>query len=101
MAGSACSICDTFWRLYAHAVENLHELVRKHRDVYDRGDKNSMEMLDYEIAIAESTLHSIRQERLRHDQLRHCPPMQLKEPLRSPKSPGSEQGGEAQHGGSR
>ena len=73
MADSPCAICDTFWRLYTRAVENLHELVRKHGDMRDRGDSGSCEMLSYEIAIAESTLRAIRVERRRHDRIRHRP----------------------------
>jgi len=90
VADPPCPICDTFWRLYGRAVENLHELVRKHRDERDRADKCSCEMLEYEIAIAESTLHSIRAERRRHERRRHAlaPPRESKPQGREPRQAG-------------
>lgn len=80
MADIVCPICDTFWRLYSRAVENLHELVGKHRDMRERGDNSSREMLEYEIAIAESTLHNIRHELRRHEEVRHSAAPQQPKP---------------------
>jgi len=75
-----CSLCETFWRLYAHAADNLQELVGKHRNARDGDDRNSMEMLAHEIAIAESTLRTVRRELHRHELARHRSHQQEKKP---------------------
>ena len=67
----ACSICDTLWRLYAKAAENLHELVGKHSDAKGNGGGNNVELFDHEIAIAESSLRAVRHEIRRHEAARH------------------------------
>jgi hypothetical protein len=66
-----CPLCDTFWRLYAHAADNLQELVGKHQNARDGEDRNSIEMLAHEITIAESTLRTVRRELRRHELARH------------------------------
>lgn len=67
----ACPTCDTLWRLYAKAADNLHELVGKFRDSRDKGDANTADILSHELAIAESSLRSVRRELLRHERSRH------------------------------
>jgi hypothetical protein len=66
-----CPLCETFWRLYARATDNLSELVSKHKAARDGDDRNSIEMLAHEIAIAESALRSVRLELHRHESYRH------------------------------
>ena len=67
----ACPVCDTLWRLYTRAADNLHELNGKHRDARDKGDPNSSEILAHEITIAESALPVVRRELRRHQVARH------------------------------
>ena len=67
----ACPVCDTLWRLYGRASENLHELIGKHTDSRDKGDRNSTDLLAHEIAIAESALGAVRRELRRHEVARH------------------------------
>ena len=66
-----CPLCETFWRLYARAADNLQELVGKHRNAQDGDDRNSIEMLAHEITIAGSALRSVRLELRRHERARH------------------------------
>ena len=68
----ACPVCDTLWRLYAKAVENLHELVGKRTEAHDRGDQNTLEILTCEISIAQSALPVVRRELRRHEASRHA-----------------------------
>lgn len=72
----ACSICDTLWRLYARAADNLHELVGKHSDAKGNGSGNTVELLDHEITIAESSLRAVRHELRRHEKARHNRPQE-------------------------
>ena len=67
----ACPVCDTLWRLYSQAADNLHELNGKHRDARGQGDQNTLEILAHEITIAESALPVVRRELRRHEVLRH------------------------------
>jgi hypothetical protein len=67
----ACAVCDTLWRLYGRATDNLHELVGKHGDAREKGDQNSVEVLSHEVTIAESTLGLVRREIRRHERSRH------------------------------
>jgi hypothetical protein len=68
----ACPVCDTLWRLYKQATDNLQALVGKHADVRGQGDQNSVEILSHEITIGESTLGAVRRELRRHEGLRHA-----------------------------
>lgn len=76
----ACPICDTLWRLYGKATDNLHELVGKHREGRDKGDQNTADILSHEIAIAESTLRAVRCELQRHEDARHGKRQEKQEP---------------------
>jgi hypothetical protein len=67
----ACPICDTLWRLYKQATDNLQTLVGKHADLRGQGDKNSVEILSHEITIGESSLRAVRRELRRHEGVRH------------------------------
>jgi hypothetical protein len=67
----ACPVCDTLWRLYAAAEDNLHTLVDKHGDARGRGDRNTFEILSHELTIAESAVRSVRRELRRHEVARH------------------------------
>jgi hypothetical protein len=67
----ACSVCDTLWRLYTQAADNLHQLNGKHTDARGKGDQTTVEILAHEITIAESTLPIVRRELRRHEQARH------------------------------
>jgi hypothetical protein len=67
----ACPVCDTLWRLYTQATDNLHELNGKHRDARGSGDENTVEILACEITIAESALPVVRRELRRHEMSRH------------------------------
>jgi hypothetical protein len=67
----ACPVCDTLWRLYSQAADNLHELNGKHRDARGGGDQNKVEILACEITIAESALPVVRRELRRHEMARH------------------------------
>lgn len=67
----ACPVCDTLWRLYTQAVDNIRELSGKHRDARDKGDQNAAEILAHEITIAESALPTVRRELRRHEMGRH------------------------------
>ena len=68
----ACPVCDTLWRLYSQAADNLHELNGKHRDARGKGDQNTVEILSHEITIAESALPVVRRELRRHELTRHA-----------------------------
>jgi hypothetical protein len=68
----ACPVCDTLWRLYTQAADNLHELNGKHRDARGKGDQNTVEILAHEITIAESALPVVRRELRRHEVTRHA-----------------------------
>ena len=68
----ACPVCDTLWRLYTQAADNLRELSGKHRDARDKGDQNTAEILAHEITIAESALPVVRRELRRHEMTRHA-----------------------------
>ena len=68
----ACPVCDTLWRLYTQAADNLHELNGKHRDARGKGDQNTVEILEHEIAIAEASLPAVRRELRRHELARHA-----------------------------
>ena len=67
----ACPVCDTLWRLYSVAAENHHTLVGKHAEARGAGTGKTAEILDHEIAIAESAFRAVRQELRRHDKARH------------------------------
>jgi hypothetical protein len=67
----ACPVCDTLWRLYSVATENHHTLVGKHAEARGTGTGKTAEILDHEIAIAESAFRAVRQELRRHDRARH------------------------------
>ena len=67
----ACSVCDTLWRLYSQAADNLRELNGKHREARDNGNPNTLEILAHEIVIAESALPVVRRELRRHETARH------------------------------
>lgn len=67
----ACPVCDTLWRLYSQAADNLHELNGKFRDARGKGDQNTAEILGHEITIAESALPVVRRELRRHEMTRH------------------------------
>ncbi|HEX3748236.1 MAG TPA: hypothetical protein VHW09_30110 [Bryobacteraceae bacterium] len=67
----ACPVCDTLWRLYSQAADNLHELNAKHRDARGKGDQNTVEILAHEIVIAESALPVVRRQLRRHETSRH------------------------------
>jgi hypothetical protein len=67
----ACPVCDTLWRLYGRATDNLHSLVGKHSEARDKGDPNSVEILAHEITIGESALRAVRIELRRHEGARH------------------------------
>jgi hypothetical protein len=67
----ACPTCDTLWRLYSRAVENLQDLSGKHRDARDKGDQNGVDVLAHEITIAESALPVVRREIRRHHVATH------------------------------
>ena len=67
-----CPVCDTLWRLYSQAADNLHELNGKHRDARGKGDQNTVEILAHEITIAESALPVVRRELRRHEMTRHA-----------------------------
>jgi hypothetical protein len=67
----ACPVCDTLWRLYARAIENLKELVGKHADARGRGDQNTVEILAHEIPISESALRAVSLQLRRHKDARH------------------------------
>jgi hypothetical protein len=66
-----CPLCETFWRLYEKAADNLRELIGKHKSARDGDDRNSIEILAHEIAIAEASLRSVRLELRRHESERH------------------------------
>ncbi len=66
-----CPVCDTLWRLYGRAVDNLRDLVGKYGDARDKGDRSSVEILAHEITIAESALRAVRHELRRHEVTRH------------------------------
>ena len=66
-----CPVCDTLWRLYGRAVDNLRDLAGKHGDARGKGDHNSVEILAHEITIAESALRAVRHELRRHEITRH------------------------------
>ena len=68
----ACPVCDTLWRLYTQAADNLRELNGKHRDARDKGDQNTAEILAHEITIVESALPVVRRELRRHAVARHA-----------------------------
>jgi hypothetical protein len=70
----ACPVCDTLWRLYTQAANNLHNLVEKHGETRGKGDQNSIEVLSHEITIVESTLRIVRREIRRHEVVRHGNP---------------------------
>jgi hypothetical protein len=70
----ACPVCDTLWRLYTQAANNLHNLVEKHGETRGKGDQNSVEVLSHEITIVESTLRIVRREIHRHEVVRHSNP---------------------------
>ena len=67
----SCPVCDTLWRLYGQAADNLRDLIGKHRDQRDKGDHNSVEILSHEIDISESALSAVRRELRRHETARH------------------------------
>jgi len=67
----ACPVCDTLWRLYTQAADNLQELSGKHRDARSKGDQNTVEILAHEITVAESALPVVRRELRRHELARH------------------------------
>ena len=67
----ACPVCDTLWRLYTQAADNLHELSGKHSDARGKGDQTTVDILAHEISIAESTLPVVRRELRRHEMVRH------------------------------
>jgi hypothetical protein len=67
----ACPVCDTLWRLYKQATDNLQALVGKHADLRGQGDQNSVEILSHEITIGESSLRAVRRELRRHEDARH------------------------------
>ena len=67
----ACPTCDTLWRLYSRAIENLQDLSGKHRDARDKGDQNGVEVLAHEMTIAELTLPAVRREIRRHHHTNH------------------------------
>jgi hypothetical protein len=69
-----CPTCDTLWRLYTRAIDNLRDLLGKHRDARDKGDQNSAGVLAHEIAIAESALPVVRRELRRHEIAHHGNP---------------------------
>ncbi|HUB79886.1 MAG TPA: hypothetical protein VMB03_13860 [Bryobacteraceae bacterium] len=68
----ACPVCDTLWRLYSQAADNLHELNGKLRDARGKGDHHTVEILAHEITIAESALPVVRRELRRHESARHA-----------------------------
>ena len=68
----ACGVCDTLWRLYGQATDNLRTLVEKHRDGRGQGDQTTVEILSAEITIAESGLRAVRKELRRHEESRHA-----------------------------
>jgi hypothetical protein len=68
----SCPVCDTLWRLYKQATDNLQTLVGKHADLRGQGDQNSVEILSHEITIGESTLRAVRRELRRHEDARHA-----------------------------
>jgi hypothetical protein len=67
----ACPVCDTLWRLYSQASDNLHELNGKYRDARGQGDANTLEILSHEMTIVESALPVVRRELRRHELSRH------------------------------
>jgi hypothetical protein len=67
----ACHTCDTLWRLYDKATENLRELVGKHRDSRANGEQHTIEILSHELNIAESSVRVVRYELRRHETARH------------------------------
>ncbi len=67
----ACPTCDTLWRLYAKAAENLRELITKHGEARASADRKNVEILGHEVAIAESAVHSVGEQLRRHDETRH------------------------------
>lgn len=67
----ACPVCDTLWRLYTKAIENLQELVGKCSEARGKGDQTTAEILSHEITIAESALRTVRRELKRHETGRH------------------------------
>ena len=67
----ACPVCDTLWRLYSQAADNLQELNGKYRDARGQGDSNTLEILSHEITIVESALPVVRRELRRHELSRH------------------------------
>lgn len=68
----ACPVCDTLWRLYAKATDNLRELVGKHGDARGQGDQNTVEILTHEINVAESSVHAVGHELRHHHDTRHA-----------------------------
>ena len=68
----ACPVCNTLWRLYSQATDNLQELNGKHRDAGGGGDPNTVEILAHEITIAELALPVVRRELRRHEMTRHA-----------------------------
>jgi hypothetical protein len=69
----ACPVCDTLWRLYAKAVENLKELVGKLSDLRGQGDQHNVEILTHEVSIAEASLQAVGRELRQHAKERHAP----------------------------
>jgi hypothetical protein len=67
----ACNTCETLWRLYSRAADNLRELVGKHGEARGRGEQQPVEILSHEIAIAESALRTVRRELRRHEMEKH------------------------------
>ena len=67
----ACGTCDTLWRLYGLAVDHLQGLVGKHSDARGKGDRQTVEILTHEVAIAEASLRAVRRELGHHDRRRH------------------------------
>jgi len=83
----ACPTCDTLWRLYAKAADNLRDLVEKHADFRAKGDQITAEILSHEITIAESSLHVVRRELQRHEGGRHSGRRAEQEPKAKERKP--------------
>lgn len=67
----SCRTCETLWRLYSKAADNLRELVEKHGDSRAKGEQQTVEILSHEITIAESALRTVRRELRRHEAGKH------------------------------
>jgi hypothetical protein len=87
-----CSVCDTLWRLYLRALDNLKELAEKHGESRSKGDRNSVEILGYEIMIAEASLRSVQIAIRHHETAQHPSDKQQNARSQAPGAPNPKTG---------